>query len=252
MKKFTKVALILSVVFAVVGVFSFGGAIAMGLGWSDLARMAQDGELSIHKSDSGNSISFFESEHHEHHKNSNCRELDIDLSIGKLNLFYDEVEEIEVKQEGVHNFHSRMDGSTLKIDGGKGISFGGTEGVVTVIVPYGTVFEEVDVSIGAGQADIDGLCATEVSVDVGAGQVQFSDLDTKHFDGETDAGQIEAQMVEGEEAYSYSAECGVGEIRIGDNSISGFGGEKNVTNAGADRYIDVECGVGQIVIDFEE
>lgn len=252
MKKFTKVALILSAVFAVVGVVSLVGAMAMGFSWEGLVQMAQDGEFSVHKSDSGNSISFFESEHHEHHKSSDCRELDIDLSAGKLNLFYDDVEEIEVKQEGIPNFSSNIDGGTLQIDGGSGISFGGTDGVVTVIIPHGTKFEEVDVNIGAGQADIDGLCAAEVSVDVGAGQVKLSGLDATHFDAETDAGQIEAHLVEGEEVYSYLAECGVGEIKIGNNTIGGFSGEKTIENPDAYRFIDVECGVGQIIIDFEK
>lgn len=252
MKKFTKVALFFSAFFAIVGVISFICAFTMGLTWNELKKMAGNGDLAVQIDDSNDSISFFKYENHDHHEKNHCKNLDVHFSAGTLNFYYDNVDEIEVRQEGIKNFSSRMDGDTLEISGGKGLSFGGKEGVITIIVPQGTVFEEVDLSIGAGQADVDGLCAKEVSVDVGAGQVKFSFLDIKHFDAETDAGQIIAHFVESEEAYNYNAECSIGEIQIGNSSIGGLGGKKNVSIPEADRYLDLECGVGQIIVSFEE
>ena len=252
MKKFTKASLILALFFAIVGVVSIVCAFAMGLNWKNLVKMVEDGDLVIQMDDSEDDMSFFKYEKENQDNGIDCKKLDIELSAGSLNIFYDDVDEIEVKQENVKNFSSQMNGDKLEIRGGKKIISSGTKGVITVIVPKGTVFEEVELNIGAGQADIDELCAEKVSIEVGAGQAKLSYLDTKKFEAEAGAGQITANLVGSEDAYSYKAECGIGEIKIGNSSIGGLGGKKNVSNQGTERYLDIECGVGQIQISFQK
>ena len=42
-----------------------------------------------------------------------------------------------------------------------------------------------------------------------------------------------------------------GEIDIGDSSYSGIGHEKKISNPGASGKMDLDCGVGNITVDFE-
>lgn len=252
MKKFIKISLILSGFFVITGVVSLICALGMGMTWNGLRDMARNGELAIQMDDLEEYTKIMDNENYIQATEDSHSKLDIELEAGTLNLYYDDVDKIQVKHKGIRNFHSKIKGDTLYISSEENIISSRSKGVVNIIVPKGTVFKEVELNIGAGQADIDELCADKISVEVGAGQAKLSYLDTKKFEAETGAGQISANLVGSEEEYSYNAECGIGEIKIGNSSIGGLGGEKNVTNPGADRQLDIECGVGQIEISFQE
>ncbi len=207
MKKFIKISLALASFFAVVGVFCMIAAFAMGMDWSQLKEMVRNGELSIGQED-------FDEHSSGHHEHETCSNLEIELLAGELIIIYDDVEEIEVQQEGVADFSSKMDGHTLKIQGGKKGITNSTKGYVTLTIPKGYVFDEIDMKLGAGR--------------------------------------ITAELVGDESDYNYDVECGIGEIEIGGNSYGGLGRDTHIENPGAERELDIECGVGQIIIEFQE
>ena len=39
-------------------------------------------------------------------------------------------------------------------------------------------------------------------------------------------------------------------VEVGSDSYSGLGREKTISNKGADRKLDLECGMGNISVDF--
>ena len=114
------------------------------------------------------------------------------------------------------------------------------------------MFENVDMEIGAGQAEINDLCAESLDIEVGAGQAELMNLDVQYFSATAGAGQITAELVGNEEDYNYDVECGIGEIKIGKNSYGGFGRDTHIENPEAKREMDIECGVGQIAIEFQK
>lgn len=252
MKKFTKIALSLSAFFAIVGVVSIICAFAMGLTWNSIAEMTKDGKLSISFGNSNNTIHSTNSSSDHHQFDNDCSNLDIEISAGILKIYYDDVDEIEVEQNGISNFKSQVNGDTLQISGGKKVSVNNSDGSIIIVVPKGYVFEEVDMEIGAGQAEIDSLCAESLDIEVGAGQADFINLDVQYFNASAGAGQINAKLVGSESDYNYDVECGIGEIEIGESSFSGFAKDTYIENPGAKRELDIECGVGQIVISFQE
>lgn len=250
MKRFIKFSLILASVFALIGVFCMIAAFSMGMNWNQLIDMVQNGEFAIQSDDFIKDHNY--SKHEDHHDHEKCSDLDIEFLAGKLNIMYDDVDSIEVKQEGMENFSSKIDGNTLKIRGGKKGITKGYSGYITIVIPEGYVFENVDMEIGAGQAEINDLCAESLDIEVGAGQAELINLDVQYFSASTGAGQIEAELAESEEDYNYDVECGIGEIKIGKNSYGGFGRDTHIENPGAKREMDIECGVGQIVIEFQK
>lgn len=246
MKKFTKISLIIATVMVVVGVFCLIGSVALGLTWGRFADMVKAGKFSFNVDlDIGENNSFEE-------VTETCKNLDIELGAGVLEIYYGDVENIQIEQEDVPNFKSYIEDDTLHIEGGVRIGINTSGGKIALVLPKGMTFDEIELEVGAGEADVEGLTANSVNIEVGAGEADISKLDVKELNAEVGAGELYVKLVGKETDYSYDIECGIGEIQIGDNSYGGLGRTKNITNSGSTRFLDIECGVGEIQIEFQE
>ena len=244
MNKFIKLCLRLSLVFTITGIVAITAAFVMGLNWNQLKEMVRNGEFSIDKEDLRGSSSSL--------KQDGYNKLDIECKAGTVLIFYDNVDEIKIEQQGIKNFKCDANGDTLRISGGKKLFGNDSDGKITIRIPNGYIFKEIDMEIEAGQADIKDLCIEKFDIEVGAGQAILKNIDVTYMNAKTGAGQIQAELVGCAEDYQCDIECGVGEILIGDNSYSGLGRESHIANPGSYRELDIECGVGQIVIQFQD
>lgn len=249
MKKFTKIALIFAVIFAVIGSICIMVSFALGLTWDKVADMVTEGKFNFAISSDGFYVE--ESEGTVTTVDEAFRNLDIEFSAGTLEVVYADVEEVEVEQENVHGFKRYVKEDTLHIEGGTKIGVNTSGGTIVVRIPRDMAFDEIDLEFGAGEATLTGLTAKKVDIEVGAGEASLIDLDVKELNAETGAGKLYVELVGSETDYNYDAECGIGEIKIGTTSISGLGSSKKVSNPGANRFMDLECGVGQIQIEFQ-
>lgn len=250
MKKITKIALILAAVLAVIGLTCVTISVALGFTWGSFRNMVKQGEFNfaldsdpLYEEESKGVIQTVEEE---------FRDLDIEFGAGELEVSYADVEKVQVQQEDVKGFACYVEEGTLHIKGNNTLGASRTDGKILIQLPQNLVFDEVDMEIGAGQANLESLVANSVDIEVGAGEASLNGLDVKELNAETGAGKLYVKLVGGEVDYSYEAECGIGEVLIGQTSISGLGGSKNVVNPGANRHMDLECGVGQIHIEFQE
>lgn len=247
MKKFTKIALILAVVLLSVGLVSVIGAFAMGLTWDSLGDMVNKGKLSFDLDDiiEDNEFTAVQEDFHS---------LDIEFGYGTLEIKYGDVEKLQIKQKNVDKYRCYVEEGALHIEGNQKIKVNNSnyDGEITIVIPKNMVFQEVDLEVGAGKADVANLKANQVDIELGAGEVNVTGLDTKKFDAKTGAGKLYAELVGKQNDYSYELECGIGQLKIGDSSYSGLGTEQNITNPGAERFADIECGVGEIIIKFQE
>jgi len=108
---------------------------------------------------------------------------------------------------------------------------------------------EVDLEVGAGECKIGLLEADEVNADIAMGELEAKALVGKELDAKVGMGEI-AMSIIGEEAdFDYDVEVGAGEVRIGTRSYSGVGSGGSQEN-GTGREIDVECGMGEAIINF--
>ena len=247
MKKFTKIALILAVVLLSVGLVSVIGAFAMGLTWDSLGDMVNKGKLSFDLDDiiEDNEFTAVQEDFHS---------LDIEFGYGTLEIKYGDVEKLQIKQKNVDKYRCYVEEGALHIEGNQKIKVNNSnyDGEITIVIPKNMVFQEVDLEVGAGKADVANLKANQVDIELGAGEVNVTGLDTKKFDAKTGAGKLYAELVGKQNDYSYELECGIGQLKIGDSSYRGLGTEQNITNSGAERFADIECGVGEIIIKFQE
>lgn len=111
--------------------------------------------------------------------------------------------------------------------------------------------DEINLEIGAGNMELDGIKARELSVECGTGQMELSGVDAENTDVECGVGKITMSMADEQEAYDYEVECGIGQVLVGEASYSGLGRSKTVQNGG-ERFMDIDCGLGEIDISFEK
>lgn len=279
MKKFTKIALILAAVFLSIGLVGVIGSFAMGLTWDSLENMVDRGKFNFHVSDTGNDEIDFDIKkpnNNSHQGEADTQQgnvqsqekedngftavqedfhsLDIEFGYGTLEIKYGDVEKLQIKQENVDKYRCYVEEGALHIEGNLKTKVGiaNHDGEITIVVPKNMVFQEVDLGVGAGKADIAGLKAHQVDVELGAGEMNVTGLDAKDFNAQTGAGELYAELVGKQTDYSYELECGIGQLKIGDSSYSGLKTEQRISNQGAERFADIECGVGEIKIQFQE
>ena len=162
-------------------------------------------------------------------------------------------------------------------------------GSITLYVPEGHSYDQVDIEFGAGELLISDLAADEVSLDLGAGhvkvkgvqaqeisasvgmgQLEFYDMDVALLDAEVGMGELVARgnirekaslecamgnmqltLTGSERDFNYHLEAAAGNIDLGRNSYSGLAREQKIDN-GASKNLDVECSMGNISIQFTE
>ena len=229
MKKYTKIVLIIAALFFCVGVACLIGAASLGLNWGTFTKMVDEGEFEL----STQKITDKKQEDKGTYIEEYCRDLDIELGAGALEVKYHDAEQIYVEQQNVPNYKCYVKEGTLHIEGGYRINVDGNDVAISLWLPSGMEFQEVDIEVGAGKADIEIIRAKELDVKVGAGKIDM-----------TVAGK--------EEDYHYELECDAGSIKIGEQVYEGLGRDKEYGNAKATREMSVECDAGKIEIQFEQ
>ena len=293
MKTFTKIMLIIAGVFASVGVICMVAAFAMGLTSEHLVDMVQDGRFSFDEGDlhisfgddAGNDLDVdldtdIDIESNSEMKDESiytikeaCRGMDIEFGAGVLDICYDDVEYIQVKQTNIPNLKVNLKNDILVITEGSDVNIDLDDiedRNLIILIPKNMKFEEVELEIGASKADIKDIISKDISITVGAGQADVSKLTAKEFDLEVGAGQATAVQLDVEkmnveagigqvnialngvqEEYNYNVECGIGNVTVGSASYGGLGAEQSIKHEGATKEINIECGIGEVKIKFD-
>lgn len=129
--------------------------------------------------------------------------------------------------------------------------------VLTLYVPNGIVFDDVDITTGAAKLTAEALSTSSLKLKLGAGDVQFDSLNASlAADIEGGAGQI---AIASGSLNDLTLKMGMGKLDLSvalfGNSDLKFGfGESNLTLIGSkdDYKIDVERGLGSLSVDGNE
>lgn len=235
MKRFTKISLILSGGFLLLGIVLCLTAYTMGGRVGDLS-VSYDSEK--HSFVTGDQIKVTEGE--EQHF-QNIENLDLNMGVGELTVCYGSGKDFVLRSVGTGKFFCEQNGTTLKVNSKKaqyffGInisSFDRSKDVAIVLeVPKGTDIRKLKAQVGVGTLTVNGLQVEEL-------------------DGECGIGSIYLNLVGSEKDYDYSLECGMGNISLGDRDFSGLGSGQEISN-GSDKKFTLKCGMGEIEVDFEK
>lgn len=260
MKRFTKVALIIAAVVGGIGICCLVGAVAKGLTWRMVADMATDGRFSFGPEDFAE---FGIGDGRNETKDAQAKgsvtqveeafgSLDVELGAGTVEISYGDVEKVEVEQEETSGFRCYVEETTLHVEGGKKFGMNHNRAKIVIRIPRNYTFAEFELEVDAGKATVDGIVANEASIDVDAGKAEIKKLDAKKVKTSVDAGELSLEVVGKKENYSYNLECDVGTIRIGEESYTGLGAEKTIKNPNAERFLEADCDVGNVRVNFTE
>lgn len=289
MKKFVKVMLIIAAVFAAVGIgLTAGGAVMgaasgddviyeMGKHFQDTFGVGYDSVTAAVDTDAGSygyseTMSGGEEGDSRVFRVAEAEKLEVELSYDELIL-----EEhsgtgilVEVRNDPKEMVHVKEEGNTLKITSSRKLE---KKRQIIISCPRDMKFRQMDIEVASGNIDVrrnivaDNLEimlgagefvnsgtieAAKAEFEVGAGEFKVTGLNAQEIDGQCGVGNLSLEVAGNEEDYSYSLECGIGDIAIGAENYGGFGKEKRINNPGATREIDLECGIGDVSVTFTE
>lgn len=159
-------------------------------------------------------------------------------------------------------FHIETEEGSLKL-------LKGNAGTVELYLPLGYVFQGAELDVGTGAVYVDDIRAHDLTVSVGAGEAEIAQFTAQEAEFSCGAGRLRAAGAAEHKAdlecglgeidyiaagkqtdYNYSIECS-GEVICGESVYSGLGMDETVSNQAA-KEINIECGMGQVVVDFTE
>lgn len=109
----------------------------------------------------------------------------------------------------------------------------------------------VTVEVGAGEATIDNFTADELDIECGVGNIVAAGTFERDADLNCGVGSIEFRTNGTESDYNYEVDCKIGEVSIGGMYFSGLNRKKEIYN-GTGKEMNVECGIGDISVNFDD
>ena len=177
----------------------------------------------------------------------------LDIEINAADLYIKEGDAFSVESNLKH-LKVEENGGLLTIQETKKFTGTYTDAVLTVYVPAGTVFDNVNLTTGAGRLTIGDMSSGTLDFELGAGDVSIDSLiATKSADIEGGAGRI---TIAGGTLKDLDLDMGVGQLNltsalIGNCQLDLGVGESNITLIGRkeDYKLDLEKGLGNISVD---
>lgn len=164
-------------------------------------------------------------------------------------------------------------------------------GEILLFVPEDMNWESVEIEFGAGELDIEGMCADKINLEVGASQASVEGIKAEEMAISVGAGEVDAKRVEisgnidisvgfGEvdfsgtadgdmnfscgmgniefesergfyEDYNYNVSCAAGNVEIDDYHFAGVSVTKQIDNH-SHRNVNIDCGMGNVSVSFGE
>ena len=280
MNKIVKTLLITSGICGGTGVLLLTVGVLMGARgsrfWDALSIQIKDGwERGIFREEVGKSAeeeTDGDSEQWNTTVHSDVRKLDIDLGVREIYLEEYEGDDIQVLVEA--------DDKKVTVEQkGKELQIGmrtamlqndQNQRIVKVLIPQGYEFDEVDISVGAGECVMENLNAKtidmetgagsilgegriqakESSWDVSAGSIVLQELQSEDTEIDCAAGSFEATFAGAKEEYYLEGDVGAGSFEVGGSSWDTLGKNISLGDKRAKKKIISDCAAGSITIDF--
>lgn len=203
---------------------------------------------------------------------SNVSSIDLEVTGCEVRIEKSTSDKVKVQTENIPKklqlrYYQEHDG-TLSVTTKDKVRLTNSEARIYISIPEGLSFDEADLRIGAGALYASDLKASEMDLEVGAGYAEVNDIKVGDLTVECGAGEtiisgesigdvdiecgigrVEFNTAGSEEDFYYSLECGIGEIQYGSRQISGVARNVKAGN-GASRSMNVDCGMGSVIINF--
>lgn len=218
----------------------------------------------------------------------NIQNLDIEAGGCEFLTVYSPDDRIYLEVQDAYRFQGYVKGGTLHIKEKAALSEG-IDCCITLYLPEGYRFREVEVQLGAGNFYFTDLRGEKISLEAGAGEVTMDRVEANELDlalgagyinlnamevneleaevgmgelyaqgrltGDTDVecsmGSVTMELENSQAEFNYHLEGALGNISLGNNSYSGLGNEQEINNH-ASKDMDIECSMGSISVFFSD
>ncbi len=105
--------------------------------------------------------------------------------------------------------------------------------------------------VRAGEMMLKKMDAKDITVDCGIGSVKIDGIITGDSNIKCGLGQVYLDLAAKENDYSYDINCGIGEVKINGEEYNNIS-NKIIKNGDTDNNLSLDCGVGEITVDFNK
>ena len=154
---------------------------------------------------------------------------------------FDHMKKVEVSQAGNELFIKTVRETKLQEEQ--------EDAVLYLYVPTDADLDNVELQLGAGSMEVNGLQTDSIHAAVDAGKLIIQGINAEYISVDCTAGNVQLSVLGKEEDYNYDLTCTAGNIALGDIVYNGVKEETTIEN-GADKIMDVNCTVGNIEISF--
>ena len=190
-----------------------------------------------------------------------------DDSISNSEYAFVGIKNLDIEVDGCKVNIQEYDGSSIKVISSKSIkivnenndlmiednfnifNLNNSNKKITVYIPINYQFNDVDISVDAGDFAAKKITTTNLNVEVDAGKATIDLLDCLNSDFDCDVGDIEVMMVGSEADYSYDVSCDLGSVRIGNYKTDGLSDDYSFSSGM--KKISVNCDASDIDIKME-
>lgn len=274
MKVFTKICLIVAAIAGGVGILGVVIGLAMGADVSDLdsvgiyisphQQVAVSNVIREDKDVTGHA-NLPSGQNSNNNSFSGMKRLEVEVQNAQITVIArEDSDEITYNYSGNKNI-AKVEGTTLKLEDRTSVN---NKIELDIYVPVGAL-KEIDIEALNGTLNADRMVADNISIEIDNASVQIEELvvgneaELKINAGQMVVGYYSGKGLETEcamgsimvvcegktEDYNFELECGMGNIRVGEDSYSGIGNDFRIQND-SPQYIHAECGLGEIILEF--
>ncbi|MEF9941790.1 MAG: DUF4097 family beta strand repeat-containing protein [Lachnospiraceae bacterium] len=120
-----------------------------------------------------------------------------------------------------------------------------------IYIPKQVRLISTDISAGAGEINIEGLCTEELVVSCKTGDVTITGGIIQDIGIESTVGDITVNFNGKETDYNYDLSCGIGDLKVNGQEWSGIRPDFQMDNNAAKEMM-IECGIGDVAVSFQE
>ncbi len=257
MKGFTKICLLISLVFVCIGVVCLGVGAALGSGLREVWTMAGNGEFNVGNLQIGGwnipyiitddildeEIEIEKGVVNESFSVQEVKDLEINIKYGSVYVTDSQTDQIEISVDAPRRYAYQCglkDGTLELLDKTPRYRWNALRNglahkvEITIAIPKEAEFEEVNLTTDAGGIEIThDLCAQEIHFDLDAGELIAEKITAaEEFSVDVDAGNLEIAEFTAE---SLEVDCSVGRAEL---------------HGTVSKEAEADCGVGQIVLEL--
>ncbi|MBE5971139.1 MAG: hypothetical protein E7246_01265 [Lachnoclostridium sp.] len=284
MKRFTKIMLILSTVFIILGiVLMLGTGLADDLYYGNADLNIGPVGIRIKEEitdfvdhEFGTVIKADEDYRDVRIAGNEIRELDIVVDAAALEIIRDDqIDGVIVDGSQLLVVNHSADEESLSLEIEKKEKYKSIsqidEAKMILRIPAHLEFEELDIYLNSSSLEAERLDAKELRVNINASAAEIREVNAGVLEVENNAGSLWAYGTIGEKMevncnagtteiqingsyddFNYEVDCNVGAIRLGNKDYSGLKSTVSLKNEGAKKSMDLNCGVGNIDIQLDE